>query len=73
MIQIRNVLDSVHSRLKSRGALAGMSLSAYLLKQLCALADQPAMEKLRVRLERLPPFEPSVPLADAIRAERGRL
>src|SRR5438309_2067736 len=32
MIQIRNVPDALHRRLKSRAALAGMSLSDYLLR-----------------------------------------
>jgi hypothetical protein len=31
MIQIRNVPDALHRQLKSRAALAGMSLSDYLL------------------------------------------
>ena len=57
-IQIRNVPDALHRRLKSRAALAGMSLSAYLLDHLRALADQPTIEELRARLERLPPLHP---------------
>jgi hypothetical protein len=72
MIQIRNVPDSLHRRLKSRAALSGVSLSDYLLSHLRALAEQPTMEELRVRLERLPPFNPSVSPADVIRAERDR-
>jgi len=72
MIQIRNVPDTLHRRLKSRAALAGMSLSDYLLNHLRALADQPTIEELRARLERLPPFAPSVSPADAVRADRDR-
>ena len=34
MIQIRNVPDALHRRLKSRAALAGMSLSDYLLSEI---------------------------------------
>jgi plasmid stability protein len=34
MMQIRNVADALHRRLKSRAALAGMSLSDYLLSEL---------------------------------------
>ena len=34
MIQIRNVPDALHRKLKSRAALAGMSLSDYLLQQI---------------------------------------
>ena len=32
MIQIRNVPDDVHRRLKSRAALAGLSMSDYVLR-----------------------------------------
>jgi plasmid stability protein len=34
MIQIRNVPDDLHRRLKAQAALEGMSLSAYLLSEL---------------------------------------
>ncbi len=34
MIQIRNVPDDLHRLLKSRAALAGQSLSDYLLEEL---------------------------------------
>jgi antitoxin FitA len=69
-IQLRNVPDALHRRLKSRAALAGMPLSDYLLNQLRAVADRPTIEELRARLERLPPFTPSVTPAQAVRAER---
>jgi hypothetical protein len=32
MVQIRNVPDELHRKLKSRAALAGMSISEYLLR-----------------------------------------
>lgn len=34
MIQLRNVPDELHRRLKSRAALEGMSLSDYLLGEI---------------------------------------
>ena len=71
-IQIRKVPDALHRGLKSRAALAGMPLSDYLLNQLRAVADRPTIEELRARLERLPPFTPSVTPAQAVRAERDR-
>jgi plasmid stability protein len=39
MIQIRNVPDALHRQLKSRAALAGMSLSDYLLSEIRRLAS----------------------------------
>jgi antitoxin FitA len=72
MIQIRNVPDALHRRLKSRAALAGMSLSDYLLSEIRQLAERPTLDELRTRMERRPSVTPSVPPAQAIRAERDR-
>ena len=72
MIQIRNVPDTLHRQLKSRAALAGMSLSDYLMNQIRQIAEQPTLEEMRARLERLPPVTLSVAPAAAIRAERDR-
>lgn len=70
MIQIRNVPDVLHRRLKSRAALAGMSLSDYLLQQIREVAERPTIEELRARLARRSPVTLSVDTADAVRAER---
>ena len=72
MIQIRNVPDSLHRRLKSRAALAGMSLSDYLLAEIRDVAERPTIEELRHRLEGRSRVTPSVAPADAVRAERDR-
>lgn len=72
MIQIRNVPDALHRRLKSRAALAGMSLSDYLLSEIREVAERPTIEELRARLERRSSVAPSVAPAEAIRAERDR-
>jgi len=70
MIQIRNVPDALHRRLKSRAALAGMSLSDYLLQQIREVAELPTIEELRARLARRSTVVLSVDTADAVRAER---
>jgi plasmid stability protein len=72
MIQIRNVPDALHRRLKSRAALAGMSLSDYLLREIREVAERPSVEELRARLQSRARACPSVPAADIIRAERDR-
>jgi plasmid stability protein len=46
-IQIRNVPDALHRRLKARAALAGMSLSDYLLDHLRVVAEQPSRNSER--------------------------
>ena len=73
MIQIRNVPDALHRRLKSRAALAGVSLSDYLLREIRAVAERPSVEELRVRLERRSEVLLSTAPADVIRAERDRI
>ncbi len=72
MIQIRNVPDALHRRLKSRAALAGMSLSDYLLSEIRQIAERPTVEELRARLERCQGMTPSLEPAQAVRAERDR-
>jgi antitoxin FitA len=72
MIQIRNVPDALHRRLKSRAALAGMSLSDYLLNEIRRVAERPTLEELRIRLQRRSETRLSVEPAQAVRAERDR-
>ena len=70
MIQIRNVPDALHRRLKSRAALAGMALSDYLLGEIRQTADRPTIDEIRARLERRAAVAPSLAPAEAVRAER---
>ena len=70
MIQIRNVPAQLHRELKSRAALAGMSLSDYLLREIRQVAEQPTLDELRARLESLPPVTLRTTTAEAVRAER---
>ena len=70
MIQLRNVPDSLHRKLKSRAALAGMSLSDYLIAEIRKSAERPTMEELRERLSWRAPVEPKESPAEAVRAER---
>lgn len=43
MIQIRNVPEELHRQLKSRAALAGMSLSDYLLAEIRHVSERPTL------------------------------
>jgi antitoxin FitA len=70
MLQIRNVPDALHRRLKSRAALAGMSLSDYLLDEIRQVAERPTLDELKARLRARPEANPSISPADAVRAER---
>ena len=70
MIQLRNVPDALHRNLKARAAMAGMSLSDYLLGEIKEIAERPTLAELRERLHRREPV--SVPLDSAriVREER---
>jgi len=72
MIQIRHVPEVLHRKLKARAAMAGMSLSDYLLQEVRHLAEQPTIEELRERLARRTPVALSLTTAAAVRAERDR-
>jgi plasmid stability protein len=72
MIQIRNVPDALHRHLKSRAALAGMSLSDYLLSEIRHVAERPTLDELRTRLLGRSETTLSVAPAEAIRVERDR-
>ena len=72
MIQLRNVPDDLHRKLKARAALEGLSLSDYLLREAQRVAEQPTLGELRERLSRRSPVVPRVPPAKAVRAERER-
>ena len=50
MIQVRNVPDNLHRSLKARAAMAGMSLSDYLLTEFKEIAERPTLNELRERL-----------------------
>jgi plasmid stability protein len=70
MIQIRNVPDEMHRTIKARAALAGMSLSDYLLREIDRLTERPTREEILARLRGLPTFEPRESIAEAVAAER---
>jgi antitoxin FitA len=72
MIQLRNVPDSLHRKLKVRAAQANMSLSDYLIREVAAAADRPTIEEIIARIEQRKPVTTSETSADAVRAERER-
>ncbi len=72
-IQIRNVPEDLHRTLKSRAALAGMSLSDYLLQEARKLAERPTLEELRQRLHQRQPVRKVIDSAALVREGRGPL
>jgi plasmid stability protein len=70
MVQIRNVPDEIHRRLKARAALAGLSISEYLLHDIERSLERPTRAELLDRLNRRSRVEPVEPVAAAVTAER---
>ena len=72
IIQLRNVPDDLHRVLKAGAALAGKSLSDYLIAEIRRHAEYPTVEELRQRLRARTRIRPTVPPAQMIREERER-
>jgi antitoxin FitA len=70
MIQVRNVPDSIHRALKAKAALAGKSLSDWVLDELEALAALPSEEELLARLREAEPFAMKRTSAKIVRKDR---
>lgn len=70
MIQIRNVPDDLHRKLKVRAAAQGMTLSDYLLAEAERLAARPTPDEIKERLRRLPPLKLPEPPSAVIRRMR---
>jgi antitoxin FitA len=70
MIQIRNVPDGLHRRLKAHAAMAGMSLSDYLLSEIREIAERPTLTEFRELLHRHKPVIAEIDAARIIREHR---
>lgn len=70
MIQIRNVPDELHRRLKARAAMAGLSLSESALRELERSLECPSREEFLDRLPWRDRIELSPSAAELVRAER---
>ena len=70
MIQLRNVPDALHRRLKARAAMAGMSLSDYLLAEVKEVAERPTLAELRERLHQRKPVSAELDTVRILQEER---
>jgi hypothetical protein len=70
MIQIRHVPDALHRKLRSRAALAGMTLSDYLRLELERAAERLTPDDVRAKLAELEPVRMRESSAAAVRRER---
>jgi plasmid stability protein len=70
MIQIRNVPDALHRKIKARAAQSGMTLSDYLLAEIERIAALPTRDEMLARLHARTRVNLKTPAAEMIRRER---
>jgi len=70
MVQIRNVPEALHRKLKARAAVAGRSLSDYLLGELERVASRPTREEMLARIHSRSRVRLKTAAAVVIREER---
>ena len=70
MIQIRQVPDDLHRRLKVRAAQMGVSLSDYLKQELTHIAQTPTLDEIFERISRRQRVELSESIEEIVRADR---
>jgi hypothetical protein len=72
MIQIRNVPDEIHYRLKAMALENRMTLSDFLLQQVEDIARRPPINELKAKLSAQPSIYSSVSPVAMVREERDR-
>ncbi len=70
MIQIRNVPEDLHRKLKVRAAELGMTLSDYLLSEVRQVAERPTLQEMLARLAESEPVRLEEDPAVTIRRHR---
>lgn len=69
-VQVRDVPDEVHAKLKARAAASGVSLSEYIRAMLERKASRPTPEELEARIRARGPVQLSEPIEDTVRSIR---
>ena len=72
MLQLRNVPDSLHRRLKARAAMEGVSMSLYVLREIERALARPSRQELLQAIREQPEVVLDRSPADVLREERGR-
>ena len=72
MIQIRNVPEALHRRLKVRAALEGVSMSRFILREIERALERPTRREWIEAVRSQPEFELDISPADILRDERNR-
>ena len=72
MIQIRNVPEALHRRLRVRAATEGVSMSHYVLREIERALERPSRRELLAAIRSQPQLELDPSPADLLREERDR-
>jgi plasmid stability protein len=70
VIQVRDVPDDVHKRLKIKAAQQGMTLSELVRRLLVTYAEEPTIDEIYERIKARPAVDMSISSAELVR--RGR-
>src|SRR5271170_2268511 len=71
-IQVRNVPDKLHRKLKSRAASEGLSLSGFVLREMEQVAEYPTLKEMVERLASRTPVKYKISPAEILREHRGQ-
>lgn len=72
MVQLRNVPDDVHRKLKARAAGEGLTMSDYVLREVRKALERPTREELLARLAARPVRRLRSSPTSVLRRERDR-
>ena len=72
MIQIRNVPEPLHRRLKARAAMEGVSMSRYVLREIERSLERPTRQELLEAIASQPERVLNPSPAEILREERNR-
>jgi hypothetical protein len=73
MVQIRDVPNAIHSKLKARAAREGMSLSDFLKRELERAAERPSMQEWLDGTRQARPIATKMSPAQIVRGLRDAL
>jgi antitoxin FitA len=71
MVQIRNMSEELHRRLKVRAAVEGMSMTDYAIRELRKALDRPTRQEVLERLKARPVRRVAPSPAEVIRSGRA--
>lgn len=69
-ILLDQIPEALHRELETRAALAGLSLSDFLVRELRKIAEQPTLAEMLQRLSRIDPYTGKLSPTEVLREER---